>query len=64
MLVRQPNVLQSLGILSIAAAIILNRFTGDVAISHFLQGMFIGIGITVLPASMFMMRKRNAVQGK
>lgn len=48
----------SLGMLCMAAAIVLNRFVDGYAMSAFFQGMCTGIAIVVLPFSLYKMRGR------
>jgi hypothetical protein len=56
---KNPRILMSIGVLSVAIAIILNRFVGETPVSDFFQGMFTGMAIVLLPGSVFMMRKRR-----
>jgi hypothetical protein len=56
---KNPRILMSIGVLSVAIAIILNRFVGEAPVSDFFQGMFTGMAIVLLPGSVFMMRKRR-----
>ncbi len=65
MLIKNDQVLMSIGLLSLAVAILLRRFVGpfigDPGWLAFIEGMLIGISITVNAVYLIRLRKRKQV---
>lgn len=65
MLIKNDQILMSIGLLSLAVAILLRRFVGpfigDPGWLAFIEGMLIGLSITVNAVYLIRLRKRKRV---